>query len=89
VRLIVETRKLHVSVPAITKSSLLACLILLLAFIWGGTFLVTEIRATEMPPFWIARHPCGLAATVMTRSGAYAGFPPVLQRADPRRTSPR
>ncbi len=49
--------------PQITKSSWL--MILLLAFIWGGTFLVTEIALTEMPPFWIAATRVGFAATVM------------------------
>ena len=59
-------------VPAITKSSWL--LILLLAFIWGGTFLVTEIALTEMPPFWIAATRVGLAATVMIPIWGLRGF---------------
>ncbi|MCF7725437.1 DMT family transporter [Sulfitobacter sp. M22] len=59
-------------VPTITKSSWL--LILLLAFIWGGTFLVTEIALTEMPPFWIAATRVGLAATVMIPIWGLRGF---------------
>lgn len=58
--------------PQITKSSWL--MILLLAFIWGGTFLVTEIALTEMPPFWIAATRVGFAATVMVVIWALRGF---------------
>ncbi|AXI51572.1 DMT family transporter [Sulfitobacter sp. SK025] len=56
----------------ITKSSWL--MILLLAFIWGGTFLVTEIALTEMPPFWIAATRVGFAATVMIAIWGLRGF---------------
>ena len=58
--------------PQITKSSWL--MILLLAFIWGGTFLVTEIALTEMPPFWIAATRVGFAATVMIVIWGLRGF---------------
>ena len=58
--------------PQITKSSWL--MILLLAFIWGGTFLVTEIALTGMPPFWIAATRVGFAATVMVVIWALRGF---------------
>lgn len=58
--------------PKITTSSWL--MIALLAFIWGGTFLVTEIALTEMPPFWIAASRVSLAALVMVVIWSLRGF---------------
>ncbi len=58
--------------PNITASSWL--MIALLAFIWGGTFLVTEIALTEMPPFWIAASRVSLAALVMVAIWSLRGF---------------
>ncbi len=49
-------------------------MIALLAFIWGGTFLVTEIALTEMPPFWIAATRVSLAALVMITIWGARGF---------------
>ncbi|KIN64548.1 Membrane protein [Sulfitobacter noctilucicola] len=45
-----------------------------LAFIWGGTFLVTEVALTGMPPFWIAASRIGFAAIVMLVIWAWRGF---------------
>ena len=58
--------------PRITTGSWL--MIALLAFIWGGTFLVTEIALTEMPPFWIAASRVSLAALVMIVVWSLRGF---------------
>ena len=40
-------------------------LLMVLAFIWGGTFFLTEILLTEMRPFQIVFHRVALAAIVM------------------------
>lgn len=58
--------------PHITPTSWL--MIALLAFIWGGTFMVTEVALTEIPPFWVAASRIGLAALVMTVIWALRGF---------------
>lgn len=58
--------------PKITLASWL--MIALLAFIWGGTFLVTEVALTEMPPFWIAATRVSLAALVMVIIWGMRGF---------------
>ena len=58
--------------PNITPLSWL--IIALLAFIWGGTFLVTEIALTQMPPFWIAALRVGLAAALMITVWRVQGF---------------
>jgi len=58
--------------PNITASSWV--MIALLAFIWGGTFMVTEIALTGMPPFWIAASRVSLAALVMTAIWSLRGF---------------
>lgn len=50
--------------PQITWHSWL--LITLLAFIWGGTFMVTEIALTGITPFWLAAARIGFAALVMS-----------------------
>ncbi|MDF1726361.1 MAG: DMT family transporter [Sulfitobacter sp.] len=50
--------------PRITAQSWL--MIATLAFVWGGTFLVTEVALTGMGPFWIAASRVGLAALVLT-----------------------
>jgi len=58
--------------PQITPASWL--MIALLAFIWGGTFMVTQIALTEMPPFWIAASRVSLAAIVMVSIWGARGF---------------
>ncbi len=58
--------------PKITPASWL--MVALLAFIWGGTFMVTEIALTEMPPFWIAASRVSLAALVMIAIWSARGF---------------
>ncbi|MEH6392277.1 MAG: DMT family transporter [Sulfitobacter sp.] len=58
--------------PNITPLSWL--IIALLAFIWGGAFLVTEIALTQMPPFWIAALRVGLAAALMITVWRVQGF---------------
>lgn len=58
--------------PQITLQSWL--MVALLAFIWGGTFLVTEVALTGMTPFWLAASRIGFAAIVMTILWAARGF---------------
>ncbi len=58
--------------PKITASSWL--MIAVLAFIWGGTFMVTEIALTGMPPFWVAASRIGFAAVVMLVIWGLRGF---------------
>ncbi|EEB85059.1 integral membrane protein, putative [Roseobacter sp. GAI101] len=58
--------------PVITPASWL--MIVLLAFIWGGTFMVTKVALTEMPPFWIAASRVSLAALVMVLIWGARGF---------------
>lgn len=50
-------------------------MVITLAFVWGGTFLVTEIALTGMTPFWLAASRIGLAAGVMSVIWASRGFP--------------
>ena len=45
-----------------------------LAFVWGGTFLVTEVALTGMPPFWLAASRIGFAAVVMVLIWGARGF---------------
>lgn len=52
-----------------------------LAFVWGGTFMVTEIALTGMTPFWIAAARIGFAALIMSVIWAARGF--VLFRTRP------
>ncbi|WP_386625799.1 DMT family transporter [Sulfitobacter geojensis] len=58
--------------PEITYKSWL--MIAVLAFVWGGTFMVTEIALTGMTPFWIAAARIGFAALVMTAIWGWRGF---------------
>jgi drug/metabolite transporter (DMT)-like permease len=51
------------TLPRITAASWM--MVALLAFVWGGTFLVTEIALTGMTPFWLAASRTGFAAAVM------------------------
>ena len=60
------------SSPQITPTSWM--MIALLAFIWGGTFMVTEVALTEIPPFWVAAARIGLATLVMIVIWAVRGF---------------
>ncbi len=60
------------SAPDITLKSWI--MVGALAFIWGGTFLVTEIALTGMTPFWIAAARVGIAAVVMTVIWSLRGF---------------
>ena len=58
--------------PQITLTSWL--LIALLGFVWGGTFLFTEVALTGITPFWLAASRIGLAAVVMLALWALRGF---------------
>ncbi|MEW9919034.1 DMT family transporter [Marimonas sp. MJW-29] len=58
--------------PQITYKSWL--MIATLAFVWGGTFLVTEIALTGITPFWLAAARVGFAAIVMVVIWAFRGF---------------
>lgn len=58
--------------PEITYKSWL--MVATLGFVWGGTFLVTEVALTGMTPFWLASARIGFAAIVMTVIWAVRGF---------------
>ena len=60
------------SSPEITYKSWL--MVATLAFVWGGTFMVTEVALTGMTPFWLAASRIGFAAVVMTLIWAWRGF---------------
>jgi drug/metabolite transporter (DMT)-like permease len=45
-----------------------------LAFVWGGTFLVTEIALRGITPFWLAASRIGFAAVVITAIWGRRGF---------------
>ena len=66
--------------PQITYKSWI--MILLLAFVWGGTFLVTEVALTGMTPFWLAASRIGFAAVVMIAIWAARGVPLFTKRPD-------
>ncbi|WP_438991094.1 DMT family transporter [Lentibacter sp.] len=57
--------------PAITPLSWLA--ILLLGFIWGGTFLVIELALEALSPFWIAAARIGFATLLTLAIWAFMG----------------
>lgn len=65
--------------PNITWHSWL--MVATLAFVWGGTFMVTEVALTGMTPFWIAAARIGFAALIMSGIWAARGF--VLFKARP------
>ena len=46
----------------------------LLAFVWGGTFLVTEVALTGITPFWLAASRIGFAAVIMGILWGARGF---------------
>ncbi|WP_299874401.1 DMT family transporter [uncultured Sulfitobacter sp.] len=60
------------SAPDITLKSWI--MVSVLAFVWGGTFLVTEVALTGITPFWLAASRIGFAAVVMTLVWALRGF---------------
>lgn len=69
--------------PNITYKSWL--MIGVLAFVWGGTFMVTEIALTGITPFWLAASRIGFAAIVMLVIWGFRGFtlfekPPTINR---------
>ena len=64
--------------PRITPASWL--MIAVLAFIWGGTFMVTEVALTGMPPFWVAASRVSLAALVMIGIWGARGYRLFLTR---------
>lgn len=49
-------------------------MISLLGFVWGGTFLITELALKGMTPFWIAASRISFAALVMTALWGARGF---------------
>lgn len=59
--------------PDITYRSWL--MIATLAFVWGGTFLVTEVALLGMTPFWVAAARIGFAAVVMLAVWRLRGMP--------------
>ncbi|MBD3663735.1 DMT family transporter [Sulfitobacter aestuariivivens] len=58
--------------PNITWKSWL--MVMSLAFVWGGTFMVTELALRGITPFWLAASRIGFAALVMTSIWATRGF---------------
>ena len=58
--------------PEITYKSWL--MVATLAFVWGGTFMVTEVALTGMTPFWLAASRIGFAAVVMCSIWGLRGF---------------
>lgn len=69
--------------PNITYKSWL--MVGVLAFVWGGTFMVTEIALTGITPFWLAASRIGFAAIVMVVIWGFRGFtlfekPPTINR---------
>jgi drug/metabolite transporter (DMT)-like permease len=58
--------------PQITAKSWL--MILILGFVWGGTFMVTEIALTGMTPFWLAASRISFAAMVTFVIWGFGGF---------------
>jgi drug/metabolite transporter (DMT)-like permease len=58
--------------PCITPASW--AMVALLAFVWGGTFLVTEIALNGVTPFWVAASRVGFAAVVMAAVWSLHGF---------------
>lgn len=69
--------------PNITYKSWL--MVGVLAFVWGGTFMVTEIALTGITPFWLAASRIGFAAIVMLVIWGFRGFtlfemPPTINR---------
>lgn len=67
--------------PQITLKSWIT--VSVLAFVWGGTFLVTEVALAGITPFWLAASRIGFAAVVMTLIWGLRGFilfdaPPAL-----------
>ncbi|MEQ6247472.1 DMT family transporter [Sulfitobacter sp. HNIBRBA3233] len=66
--------------PSITPASWL--MVAVLGLTWGGTFLVTEIALTEMPPFWIAAARVGFGAALMAVVWTAMGYPLFTERPD-------
>lgn len=58
--------------PTITAQSWL--MIAILGFVWGGTFLVTEVALEGMTPFWLAASRICFAAVTMTLIWGARGF---------------
>lgn len=58
--------------PQITYKSWL--MIGILGFVWGGTFLVTEVALTGITPFWLAASRIAFAALIMTLFWSRRGF---------------
>lgn len=57
-----------------------------LGIVWGGTFMVTEIALTALPPFWVAAARIGLAAMVMMVIWTMRGRPLFSTRPTPAQT---
>lgn len=58
--------------PQITRSSWL--MVVILGFVWGGTFLVTEVALNGITPFWLAASRIGFASIVMLTVWGLRGF---------------
>ncbi|MEM7521239.1 MAG: DMT family transporter [Pseudomonadota bacterium] len=58
--------------PKITPKSWL--MIATLGFVWGGTFMVTEVALTGITPFWLAASRIAFAAGVMSVFWGWRGF---------------
>lgn len=58
--------------PEITYKSWL--MVAVLALVWGGTFMVTEVALKGIPPFWLAASRIGFATLVMVLVWSFRGF---------------
>eukprot|EP00919_Chromeraceae_sp_WS-2016_P016529 GHVR01039511.1.p1 GENE.GHVR01039511.1~~GHVR01039511.1.p1 ORF type:complete len:312 (-),score=64.41 GHVR01039511.1:617-1552(-) len=59
--------------PRITIYSWL--MVAILAFVWGGTFMVTEVALRGITPFWLAASRIGFATVIMLVVWGLRGFP--------------
>ena len=60
------------TIPEITPRNWL--MIAILGFVWGGTFMVTEVALRGMTPFWLAAGRIGFASVVMLMVWGARGF---------------
>ena len=73
---------MNTAAPQITAKSWL--MVITLGFVWGGTFMVTEIGLRGMTPFWLATSRIAFAAVTMSLIWALRGFA-LFQSPPPRR----
>ena len=58
-------------------------MVTILGFVWGGTFMVTEVALEGMPPFWLAASRIGFAALVMLVVWGWRGWKLFAMRPSP------